>query len=148
MPARSKDVEAEDAYLNLLRAHEHLMAGAAALFRERGLTHAQYNVLRILRGAPGRAGSCQYIGERLVTRVPDVTRLLDRMEAADLVTRQRSAEDRRVVLVRPTRAGLRLCDDLDEPVRDLHRAQFAHLSARTLAGLNATLLELLGAPLP
>jgi DNA-binding MarR family transcriptional regulator len=134
---------ARDVYLNLVRAHEKLYAGFSALFREHGLTQAQFNVLRILRGGPEEGASCHYVGERLLNRVPDVTRLIDRMESAGLVTRARGRDDRRVVLVRLTAKGRKLCETLSGPVLDLHRKQVAHLSPKKVAALNRGLRELL-----
>jgi len=137
------EAAARDLYLNLVRAHERFFADFAALFREHGLTQAQFNVLRILHGGPREGASCQYVGERLLNRVPDVTRLIDRMESAGLVTRTRSRDDRRVVRVRITTRGRTLCERLSEPVLDLHRKQIAHLSPKMVATLNRGLRELL-----
>ena len=131
----NKTLLARDTYLALVRLHDRLEGEFAALFREAGLTGAQYNVLRILCGAPKAGASCQAIGDRLLTRVPDVTRLVDRMCAAGFVTRERSEDDRRVVLVRVTAKGRRQVRELEEPVLDLHRRQFDHLSAARLEDL-------------
>jgi len=147
MPIKTPTLEVQ-VYLNLHRACERLAADFDGLFKAHGLTQPQYNVLRILRGAPDRRASCQYIAERLITRVPDVTRLLDRMVAANLVTRERSDEDRRVVLVSPTRKGHKICEQLERPVLELHRRQLRRLPRKTLSALNGALLELLGSPLP
>lgn len=139
MASATRLESSRDVYLNLVRLQDRLGAEFTALFREHGLTQAQYNVLRILIGAPTEGGSCQYVGERLVTRVPDVTRLIDRMVSAGLVQRSRSEVDRRVVLIRPTAKGRRLCDRLTEPVGDLHTRQMAHMPVKELAALNAAL---------
>ena len=146
MATRRRDILARDTYLNLVRVHERLSADFSDLFREAGLTAAQYNVLRILLGGPSEGAPCQYIGERLLNRVPDVTRLVDRMQEAGLVSRSRSAEDRRVVLVRVTAKGTKLCRGLDGPVMKLHRRQFERLSARSLAAINESLEEVLRKP--
>ena len=148
MGVRSKDLLARDTFLALCRAHEALQVGGAELFKAHGLTAVQFNVLRILRGGDRDGLACQTIGERLVTRVPDVTRILDRMERDGLLTRERSAVDRRVVLVRISDAGLRLVDQLDEPVMALHRAQFQSLARGELEALESALLTLAstGAP--
>jgi DNA-binding MarR family transcriptional regulator len=96
------------------------------------VTPTQYNVLRILRGA-GDAGLCRNeVRDRMVAPVPDATRLLDRLEAAGLIRRERSVEDRRVVTTRISAEGLRLLEALDEPVQTLHRAHFGHLSGEEL----------------
>lgn len=142
MGTRSKDLLARDTYLALLQAHEVLQAGAAALFKAHGLTHAQYNVLRILRGAGTEGLSCQMISERLVTRVPDVTRLLDRMERDGLVVRERSEEDRRVVRARLVPKGRTKLDALDDPVLALHRDQFRSMNRSELEALEAQLVAL------
>lgn len=146
MATRPKDTAARDAYLNLVRAHDKLSAEFTALFREHGLTQAQFNALRILIEGPREGAPCQYIGERLLNRVPDVTRLIDRLVAAGLAQRARSAEDRRVVLVRITPKGRKLCERLYRPVNDLHRRQLAHLSDRQVEALNRALLQVLNTP--
>src|SRR5205823_12001244 len=97
-------------------------------FQAHGLTGPQYNVLRILRGHGGDGVPCHEIGGQTVARTPDVTRLVDRLEAAGLAERARTAADRRVVLVRITPAGRELLARLDQPVLDLHRQALAHLS--------------------
>jgi DNA-binding MarR family transcriptional regulator len=131
-------LEAE-AYLNLQRTAEHLMEGLASVLKSAELSPTQFNVLRILRGA-GREGlACWEIGERMVTRDPDVTRLLDRLEARGLIARSRESKDRRVITVRITEAGLAALDGLDRRVEEAHREQFAGLGARRLRGMIATL---------
>src|ERR1051326_4768395 len=90
------------------------------------ISPTQYNVLRILRGAP-EGLACGEIGSRLITREPDITRLLDRLEKAELISRGREAKDRRMVLTRITPKGLELLARLDEPVQETHRKQLGHL---------------------
>jgi DNA-binding MarR family transcriptional regulator len=108
------------------------------LLRPHGISGTQYNVLRILRGA-GPDGLCRNeLRDRMLTRMPDMTRLLDRMEDAGLVARTRDAEDRRLVSTRITKEGRKLVDELDGPMDKLHRDQLGHLSApqlRTLVDL-------------
>src|SRR5262249_58936365 len=113
-------VPEQEAFLNLARTLDHLNQPFERLFAAHGLTGPQYNVLRILRGHGAEGVPCHEIGAQMVTRMPDVTRLLDRLEQAGLATRQRSQSDRRVVLVRVTPAGLDLLAKLDRPVLDLH----------------------------
>jgi DNA-binding MarR family transcriptional regulator len=96
-------------------------------------------VLRILRGAP-EGLTCGEIGERMITRDPDITRLLDRLEKRKLIARSRESEDRRVVVARITRGGLDVLARLDGPVREVHRAQLGHLGRERLRAL-AELLE-------
>ena len=125
----------QEATLGIERTAAVLRHGIAEALRPHGITPAQYNVLRILRGA-GHRGLCRHeISDRLVTQVPDVTRLLDRMEAAGLVTRERSEEDRRLVTTRITDAGLALLARLDEPMLALHARQLSHLSPEQLRAL-------------
>ena len=129
----------EEAFLNLARTAAVLNHSFAEAVKPYGITSTQYNVLRILRGA-GNAGLCRNeVRDRLVAQVPDVTRLLDRMEEAGLIERERESADRRMVTTRITAEGLRVLKALDEPVLALHREQLGHLSKQQLA----TLVELL-----
>jgi len=130
----------EEAFLNVLRTANALSQEMGDLLRRHGLTQAQYNVLRILRGA-GEAGlTASDIGDRMVTRDPDVTRLVDRLEKRGLVERRRCGQDRRVVWTRISPAGRALVDPLDVSVHDLHAAQLGHLGHDGLRTL-VTLLE-------
>ncbi len=131
----------QQVFVSLARTEATLHDALDRVLVPRGLSLTQYNVLRILRGA-GAEGLCRNeVGERLITRMPDVTRLLDRMEAADLVTRSRSTDDRRLVNTMLTKKGLTLVNDLDHEVDQLHRSQLDHLSAADLR----TLVRLLDA---
>lgn len=145
MAARPKPVLARDVYLSVMRAHERLSSRVATLLKEHGLSQPQYNVLRILRGAPKEGLPSQMVGQRLVNRVPDVSRLLDRMEDAGLVARVRSTEDRRVVRATLTAEGRRRVNTLDDPVLELHASQASGLKASELETLEA-LLERLDPP--
>ena len=115
---------------------------AEQLVKTAGLTAAQYNVLRILRGAGPVGLACREIGERMISRDPDITRLLDRMEKNGLITRERQSDDRRVVRTCVTPRGLQLLRVLDQPVRELHKKQFQHMSAKKLSALATILKEL------
>lgn len=106
----------EEAFLGLQRTASLLLQSLGRELKGHDLTPAQYNTLRILRGAGPDALTCGEIGDRLVSPGPDVTRLLDRLEQRGLVTRLRDAEDRRIVRARITEQGLDLLDTLDEPV--------------------------------
>jgi DNA-binding MarR family transcriptional regulator len=106
----------EEAFLGLQRTASLLLQSLGRELKGHDLTPAQYNTLRILRGAEPDALTCGEIGERLVSPGPDVTRLLDRLEQRGLITRLRDAEDRRVVRARITGQGLDLLAFLDEPV--------------------------------
>lgn len=128
----------EEAYLNVQRTANALSDEIGDLLRAHQLTPPQYNVLRILRGAGEQGLTASDIGERMITRDPDVTRLVDRLEKRGLVERWRCTEDRRVVWTRVAPAGLAAIQPLDAPLHDLHVAQLAHLGEeklRTLVGL-------------
>ena len=131
----------EEAFLNLQRTANALSQRIAELLRSHDLTPAQYNVLRILRGAGERALNASDIAGRMITRDPDVTRLVDRLEKRGLVERWRCSEDRRVVWTRISPPGRELIDPLDAPVDELHRAMLSHLSAEKLQTLIALLEE-------
>lgn len=124
-----------EAYVNILRTADALTRPVEQVLKPAGLSPAQYNVLRILRGAGAEGLACREIGERMIARDPDITRLLDRMEARKLITRARDRRDRRVITVRIAREGLRILKELDRPVREVHRRQLAHVGTRKLAVL-------------
>jgi DNA-binding MarR family transcriptional regulator len=125
----------EEAALNIVRTAATLEHTFAQALRPFGITSTQYNVLRILRGA-GADGLCRNeVGARLVRQVPDVTRLLDRMEHCGLVARQRSGKDRRYVTTTVTKKGLDLLKKLDETVDQIHQEQLGHVSAPRLEQL-------------
>lgn len=126
---------AHEAFLSVARTESVLREGIERLLEPHGLTLTQYNVLRVLRGA-GAGGLCRNeIRDRLVTRMPDVSRLLDRMEAAGLIHRERSASDRRQVNTTLTAKGRKLLHDLDGPMAQAHERQLGHLDARQLQSL-------------
>jgi DNA-binding MarR family transcriptional regulator len=129
----------ERVYLDLLRTSETLSRGISEVLESESLSPTQYNVLRILRGAPDGL-ACGEIGNRMITRDPDITRLLDRLEKRDLISRWRLTEDRRVVMARILTEGLRLLARLDGPVEETHRRQLGHLGRDRLETL-AALLE-------
>ncbi len=118
--------------MSLLQTADTLGQEAEQLLKAAGLTGAQYNVLRILRGAEPSGLACRAIGERMISHDPDMTRLLDRMEKRGLITRERQSDDRRVVKTRITAQGLSLLKTFDQPVYDLHKRQFRHMSATRL----------------
>lgn len=126
---------AQEAFVAILRAADSLTHEPAALLKQHGLTAPQYNVLRILRGAGAAGLRCGDVGARMIQREPDITRLLDRLERRGLITRSRARDDRRVVHAAITPAGLELLGRLDKPMIEIHRAQFARLSARRLQEL-------------
>jgi DNA-binding MarR family transcriptional regulator len=129
----------EAAFLDLLRTTDLLSRGPAQVLRSEDLSATQYNVLRILRGAP-EGLACGEIARRMITRDPDITRLLDRLEKRGLISRCRETKDRRTVLARITADALRLLARLDEPVQEVHRRQLGHLGRERLLAL-AELLD-------
>jgi DNA-binding MarR family transcriptional regulator len=129
----------EDVYLSMLRTVERLSRGVAEMLAGADLTPTQYNALRILRGAGDAGASCTEVGERMVTKDSDVTRLLDRLEARGLISRGREAADRRRVVARITDEGLRVLEGLDGPVAETHRGQLGHLGEKQLAALGKLL---------
>jgi DNA-binding MarR family transcriptional regulator len=135
---------AEETFLNLQRTADRMLGIESELLSGHDLTMSQYNVLRILRGAGDRGHPCQEVGARMISRVPDVTRLLDRLEKAGLVTRQRCTEDRRVVYARIQPKGLEVLAALDEPVQQLAPQMFAALSNAELQQLNDLLVRARG----
>ena len=142
IPARSKLLECpeEMAFLELLRTTDMLSRRVSQVIKSEGLSPNQYNVLRILRGA-SEGLSCGEIGNRMITRDPDITRLVDRLEKQALVSRSRDGRDRRMVLIRITSRGLDLLSGLDEPVREAHRTQLGHLSKQKLKELSDLMRE-------
>ena len=125
----------QEAHLSVVRTASALTDRVEDLLKPYGISSTQYNVLRILRGA-GDEGLCRNeLRDRMLTRMPDMTRLLDRMEEAGLVTRARERDDRRMVLTRITPRGLELLGELDRPITELHRGQLARLTDEELRSL-------------
>ena len=131
----------EAAFLDLLRTTDMLSRRLVPVLKTEDLSATQYNVLRILRGAP-EGLACGEIAGRMITRDPDVTRLLDRLEKRGLISRGRETKDRRTVMARITPEGLTLLSRLDEPVQAAHRKQLGHLGRERLRTL-VKLLSLL-----
>lgn len=129
----------EAAFLDLLRTTDMLSRGLVRILKSEDLSATQYNVLRILRGAP-EGLACGDIASRMITRDPDVTRLLDRLEKRGLISRCRETKDRRTVMARITPEGLKLLARLDEPVQAGHRQQLGHLGRERLRALTELLL--------
>jgi DNA-binding MarR family transcriptional regulator len=128
-------------FVALLQTADTLGQQAEQLLKAAGLTGAQYNVLRILRGAEPEGLPCRGIGDRMISHDPDMTRLLDRLEKRGLITRNRQTDDRRVIKTRITPQALSLLKTLDQPVRELHKRQFRHMSAARLKLLSDLLEE-------
>jgi DNA-binding MarR family transcriptional regulator len=124
----------QEVFLNLLRTADILGRQIEHFLKSAGLSPNQYNVLRILRGA-GEGLACGEIADRMITRDPDMTRLLDRIEKQGLITRCRPPRDRRIVITEITKKGLAILARLDEPVRFAHKTQLAHMSRQRLKEL-------------
>ncbi len=136
---RRFDSVEQAAYLNLWRTYDLLKAYEDRLFGEHDLSAQQYNTLRLLRSVhPGRVPTLE-LGNRLVSRAPDMTRLLDRLEARALIDRERLNENRRVVQIGITPAGIDLLDSLTDQVRECHEQQLGHMTPPELAALNGLL---------
>ena len=134
----------EEAILSVARTAAVMEHAGAEVMKRFDLTITQYNVLRILRGA-GENGLCRNeVGERLVTKVPDVTRLLDRMESSGLITRHRGTADRRFVTTRITEQGLKLLEKIDRELPALHTRIIGHMSQKKLKELVDLLEEVRG----
>jgi DNA-binding MarR family transcriptional regulator len=134
----------EEAILSVARTAAVMEHAGAEVMKRFDLTITQYNVLRILRGA-GENGLCRNeVGERLVTKVPDVTRLLDRMESSGLITRHRGTTDRRYVTTRITDKGLKLLEKIDRELPALHTRIVGHMSQKKLRELVDLLEEVRG----
>jgi DNA-binding MarR family transcriptional regulator len=125
-------------FLDLLRTTDMLTRALDRILKTGALSGTQYNVLRILRGTP-EGLPCGEIASRMITRDPDITRLLDRLEKRELISRCRETKDRRMVMARITPQGLRLLAQLDEPVKETHRKQLGHLGRERLRGLTELL---------
>jgi DNA-binding MarR family transcriptional regulator len=129
----------QEATLSIARTEAAIREPIEELLKEAGVSLTQYNVLRILRGAGPEGLTRNEIRDRLINRMPDVTRHLDRMEEAGWVSRVREVEDRRCVATHLTRSGRALVDSLDAPVDGEHIRRLGHMTRTQLR----TLIELL-----
>lgn len=128
----------QEAILNIMKTSDQLQNRYGRLFRQFDLTSSQYNVLRILRGEGQPLPSLE-IADRMIQVVPAITGLIDRLEKRELVVRRRCEEDRRVVFVEITQAGISLVEQLDLPVQELETELFGHLQERELKQLTRLL---------
>jgi len=136
---RRFDSKAQEAYLNLWRTYDRLKAIEEQAFVEFGLSAQQYNALRLLRSVHPEPMPVLALGGRLISRAPDITRLLDRLESRALVERCRRADNRRVVDVKISTAGLQLLDEMSDVVDRVHHQQLGHLSEDALQELTRLL---------
>jgi DNA-binding MarR family transcriptional regulator len=128
----------QEAMLNILRTADQLQIRFARLFRRFGLTPQQYNVLRILRGE-GRALPILEIASRMITVVPGITGLIDRLQSASLVERKRCDQDRRVIYVAITPQAMEILAEIDEPLNELHKGMLGHMTSDELTTLTRLL---------
>jgi DNA-binding MarR family transcriptional regulator len=135
------DSPQQEAYLSLWRTYDRLRAIEDELFSQHDLTAQQYNALRLLESKLPEPMLTSAIGQRLISRAPDITRLLDRLEQRGLVARNRPAQNRRTVQVSITPAGLELLAALARPVRECHAKQLGHLPAEQLKKLTELLRQ-------
>lgn len=134
------DSPSRSAYLNIVIAWDHLHGDFGKLFRDNGLTPTVFNAMRILIKGPKEGMRIGEVGDGLIQRVPDITRLLDRMERDGYVTRLRNTDDRRAVTVLLTSKGKLKCESMYAEVTKMHAAQMQHMTDRELSTL-AKLLE-------
>jgi DNA-binding MarR family transcriptional regulator len=137
--ARRFDSAEQEAFLSLWRTYDRLRALEDDLFATFELTPQQYNVLRVLRASHPEPLPTLLVAERLVSRAPDITRMLDKLEQRGLVRRERPARDRRTVLIGITDAGLALVEKIAEPLRECHTRQLGHLTRAEIKSLSALL---------
>ena len=130
-----------EVYLNLMRTADALARGVDDILKLAGLSQTQYNILRILKGAGDQGLCCREVGERMITRDPDITRLLDRIERRGLVARSRDSRDRRVITARITATGQKLLKDLDASLTEYNRKLLSHMDKDDL-GKFVELLEI------
>jgi DNA-binding MarR family transcriptional regulator len=131
----------EETLLNILRTADCLQRAFQRRSRDWGVTATQYNVLRILRGAQPQGLTCTAIGDRMITAVPDITRLLSRLKSIKLIRQQRDRRDRRLVWTQISEAGLELLRQMDPVVQRTPKGLLGHLGKANLEEL-IRLLEL------
>jgi DNA-binding MarR family transcriptional regulator len=125
----------QEAFLNLWRTYDRLRAQEDELFARHELTPQQYNALRVLRGEHPEKLATLTLAARLVSRAPDITRLLDWLDERGLIERERAADNRRVVRVGISMAGLELLREIDTSVRECHARQLGHMRRADLLAL-------------
>ena len=133
------DSRQQEAFLNLWRAYDRLRMLEDALFLQSDLTAQQYNALRILKSVHPHSMPTLTLAARLVSRAPDITRLVDKLATHGWVDRQRSSENRRVIHVSITECGIALIDELAMQVKECHHQQLGHMTVDELSALIALL---------
>ncbi|NNE08778.1 MAG: MarR family transcriptional regulator [Gemmatimonadetes bacterium] len=141
-PRDTRSRLAQEAFVALVRTTDCLQSEVHAVLKAHGISGPQYNVLRILRGTDPAGLPCQGIADRMITRVPDITRLIDRLLLVRMVSREKDAADRRVVRVRLAARGRKLLDELDGPIAEMHRKQFSRLSQKEIRDMTRVLRSL------
>jgi DNA-binding MarR family transcriptional regulator len=136
---RRFDSVEQEVFLNLWRTYDRLRALEDELFARYDLTPQQYNALRLLSGQHPEKIRTLDLAARLVSRAPDITRLLDKLEQRGLIERDRPADNRRTVFIGITNAGRALLRELREPIRQCHARQLGHLPQRELKALTTLL---------
>ncbi|PQO42588.1 MarR family transcriptional regulator [Blastopirellula marina] len=139
--ARKFDSLEQEVFLNLWRTYDRLKAFEEELFGQVGLSAQQYNTLRLLKSVYPESMPTLVLGSRLISRAPDMTRLLDKLEQRGLLQRERRPENRRVVEVTITDEGRQLLEELAPKVEACHRKQLGHLSPEALRQLASLLKE-------
>jgi DNA-binding MarR family transcriptional regulator len=137
--ARRFDSLQQEVFLGLWRTYDRLRALEDELFSQYELTPQQYNALRLLRSEHPQKLQTLDLAARLVSRAPDITRLLDKLEQRGLIERDRPANNRRVVQIGITAAGIALLREVQEPLHECHLRQLGHMSQRNLQRLTELL---------
>jgi MarR family transcriptional regulator, organic hydroperoxide resistance regulator len=132
---RGFDSVEQEVFLNLWRTYDRMKVLEDEVFARVGLSAQQYNALRLLQSVHPEAMPTLVLGSRLISRAPDMTRLLDRLEQRGLLQRQRRPDNRRVVDVGITAEGLKLLDSVQAEVLDCHHRQLGHMNSRSLQQL-------------
>ena len=115
-------------FISIIQVSEKLQFEFNELFKPYGITHQQYNVLRILHGAGGQGLPTREVANRMINRMPDICRLIDRLKDKNLVKRRRLTKDRRIVRVMITEEGIELLANLEKMTNELHKQQLSHLT--------------------
>lgn len=131
----------KEVFHNLVKTHEKLIFEVSNVFNNHGITLTQYDVLESIKNACNMGLPLSKIGERMLSRQPDVTRIVDRLEDMGWVARVRDTKDRRVVSVKLTRKGRALVLRIESSLFEVHKDQFSHLSKNEMNLLNQLLIK-------